>query len=109
MIAAGHPAARRGEDGYEERARHLGAGLLAELGAALGAVRRARGMRQADVAELMGTSQSCVSDFERAKTNPQFDFIARYAAAVGAELRVAVADGGSELPVLGSPSEDGER
>jgi transcriptional regulator with XRE-family HTH domain len=79
--------------------------LLAELAAALGAARRARGLRQADVAHLMGTSQSCVSDFERAKANPQFDFIARYAAAVGADLRVAVSDGGSEFLVRRSASE----
>ena len=109
MIASGDSAARRGEDGYEERARRVRTGLLAELAAALGAARRARGLRQADVAELMGTSQSCVSDFERAKTNPQFDFIARYAAAVGADLRVAVSDGGYGSPVPDSWSEDGER
>lgn len=70
--------------------------LLADLAEALGAVRRARGLRQADVAALMGTTQSCVSDFERAKTNPQLSFVARYAAAVGAELRVDVAEVGGE-------------
>ena len=72
-----------------------GAGLVAELARALGEVRRARGLRQVDVALLMGTSQSCVSDFERGKANPQLDFVARYAAAVDATLTVAVS--GSEL------------
>jgi transcriptional regulator with XRE-family HTH domain len=83
----------------------VGIGLLAELAAALGAARRARGLRQADVAHLMGTSQSCVSDFERAKTNPQLDFVARYAVAVGARLDIAVSDGGPEFLVRGSSSE----
>ena len=64
--------------------------LVAEIAAALSEVRRARGLRQVDVALLMGTTQSCVSDFERAKTNPELAFVARYAAAVGARLRVEV-------------------
>jgi ribosome-binding protein aMBF1 (putative translation factor) len=109
MIAP-HPAApprpRDGADDegsdYDERARRVGATLLADLAAALGALRRARGLRQADVAALMGTSQSCVSDFERAKTNPQLLFVARYAAAVGAQLRVAVSDGDSKFNVQSS-------
>lgn len=109
MIASSEAGANRGDDGvYEARARRARAGLLAELAAALGAARRARGMRQADVAAAMGTSQSCVSDFERAKTNPQLSFVARYAEAVGAQLRIAVSDGGSELLVPGSSSEDGQ-
>lgn len=100
---------RRGGDGvYEERARRVGVGLLAQLAAALGAARRARGMRQGDVALIMGTSQSCVSDFERAKANPQLDFVARYAAAVGARLTVAVSDGGSESLIPDPSSEDGQ-
>lgn len=82
---------------YEEQARQIVGSLLADLAGALGAARRARGLRQADVAARMGTSQSCVSDFERAKTNPQISFVARYAAAVGARLTVAVSDGSSRL------------
>ena len=73
---------------HDERARRDGTGLIADLAKALGEVRRSRGLRQADVAALMGTSQSCVSDFERGKANPQFEFVARYAAAVGADIRV---------------------
>src|SRR5688572_29204667 len=65
--------------------------LATELAAELSAVHRARGLRQAEVAARMGTAQSCVSDFERSKSNPGLDFIARYAAAVGADLRVEVA------------------
>jgi ribosome-binding protein aMBF1 (putative translation factor) len=84
--------------GSEERAAPTGGLLVVELARTLGEIRRARGLRQADVAALMGTSQSCVSDFERGKANPQFDFVARYAAAVGASLRVGVPD--SELPIL---------
>ena len=72
-----------------------GADLVAALARALGAVRRARGLRQVDVALIMGTSQSCVSDFERGKANPQLDFVARYAAAVDADIELRVH--GSEL------------
>jgi transcriptional regulator with XRE-family HTH domain len=102
------PGVRREALADEGRVVRVGRGLLAELAAALGAVRRARGLRQADVAALMGTSQSCVSDFERAKTNPQLDFIARYAAAVGARLRVDVALSGDgaiarERPIRHAP------
>ena len=82
--------ARRGSESGD-RAAHLGARLAADLAAALGAARRARGLRQTDVAALMGTSQSCVSEFERAKTNSELAFVARYAAAVGVELRIEVA------------------
>ena len=74
-----------------------GTHLVAELARALGAVRRARGLRQVDVATTMGTSQSCVSDFERGKANPQLDFIARYAAAVDADIEFRVQ--GSEFRV----------
>ena len=75
----------------DERADgRAGTRLVAELAQALGEVRRARGLRQVDVALIMGTSQSCVSDFERGKANPQLDFVARYAAAIDADLRIAV-------------------
>ena len=67
-----------------------GTDLVAALARALGTVRRARGLRQVDVALLMGTSQSCVSDFERGKANPQLDFVARYAAAVDADIEFHV-------------------
>jgi transcriptional regulator with XRE-family HTH domain len=61
-----------------------------ELAQALRAVRRARGLRQAEVAARMGTTQSCVSDFERARSNPNLRFVARYASAVGARVRLEV-------------------
>lgn len=92
MIESPVRRSRGGDATPAERRDAVHEALLADLAAALGAVRRARGLRQADVAARMGTTQSCVSDFERAKTNPQLSFVARYAAAVGAELRVDVAD-----------------
>lgn len=93
---------------FEERARRVSVGMLGDLARALTAVRRARGMRQADVAATMGTTQSCVSDFERAKTNPQLRFVARYAAAVGVRLHVTVTDGGAWSLIPGSELEHGE-
>jgi transcriptional regulator with XRE-family HTH domain len=84
-----------------------GVALIGDIARALGAIRRAQGLRQADVAALMGTSQSCVSDFERGKANPQLDFVARYAAAVGATLRVGVP--GSEFPVPSSDHQGRDR
>lgn len=85
---------RPGDGSDADDTCRAGASLLAELAEALGRARRARGLRQADVARRMKTSQSCVSDFERAKTNPQVSFVARYADAVGAHLRVEVWDVG---------------
>lgn len=47
-------------------------------------------LRQADVAQAMGTTQSFVSDFENGKTDPHFSTLQRYARAVGAQLSVLV-------------------
>lgn len=49
-------------------------------------IRKDRGIRQADVAEYMETTQSAVSDFERLGSNPRYTTIQRYARAVGARI-----------------------
>ncbi|MGR6922284.1 helix-turn-helix domain-containing protein [[Actinomadura] parvosata] len=50
------------------------------------AIRRQRGLTQAEVAERMGRSQPAVSDFERLGGDPHLSTIRRYALAVGAEV-----------------------
>lgn len=49
-------------------------------------LRSASKMTQGDVAELMGVSQSAVSQFEHYDSNPTLASIRRYALAVGADL-----------------------
>ena len=55
--------------------------------------RRNRHLRQADVAELMGTRQSVVSDIERGFSDPRLSTLVRYAAALGLALRFQPVDG----------------
>lgn len=50
------------------------------------AIRKQRGLTQAEVAERMGRSQPAVSDFERLGGDPHLSTIRRYALAVGAEV-----------------------
>ena len=45
---------------------------------------------EAEIAELMGSSQARISAFERAETSPTLDTIARMSAALGLEIEVAV-------------------
>jgi transcriptional regulator with XRE-family HTH domain len=59
--------------------------------------RRESGMRQVDVAEQMGTTQSCVSDLESGERDPHFSTLQRYARAVGLTIRLRV---GSEDGVV---------
>lgn len=56
----------------------------------LTALRLARRISQREVAARMGTAQSAVSDLERGLTDPQWSTVQRYAAAVGARVRVEV-------------------
>lgn len=60
--------------------------------------RHALGLRQRDLAELMGVSPSTVATFERAERgNPRIDTLERYARAVGARLVWKII-GDEELP-----------
>lgn len=50
------------------------------------------GLRQIDIAKAMGTTQSAVSDLERLGGDPRISTVQRYARALGARVRMAVAD-----------------
>ena len=60
-------------------------GLLAYVDT-LVALREAARLTQSEVAQRMGTTQSAVSDLERAGSNPRIDTLQRYARAVGHPL-----------------------
>ena len=53
-------------------------------------VRNDRDRTQKDVAELMGTTQSRVSNFERIGGDPRLSTLLRYARAVDTKLRISV-------------------
>ena len=53
--------------------------------------RRAKGLTQKDVARLMKTHQSVISDFELMGGNPRIDTIQRYARAVGYRVLLELA------------------
>lgn len=58
------------------------------------AVREDRGLRQTDIAERMGTTQSRVSNIERIGGDPRISTVMRYGRAVGLRVRfVTVASG----------------
>lgn len=56
---------------------------------ALSSVRKRHKLTQCEVAQVMGTSQSAVSDLENGG-DPYFSTLQRYARAVGARLRIVV-------------------
>lgn len=60
--------------------------LRSELLATLVQRRADLGLRQKDVARLMQTSQSTVSEFENGAADPHFSTLQRYARAVSAEI-----------------------
>lgn len=66
-------------------------------------LRTAQHLTQTDVARVMGTTQSSVSDLERAGSDPRFSTLQRYARAVGAKLRCSVpleSHSSSSIPVF---------
>lgn len=63
-------------------------GPVGDLVADLVARRRAAGLSQHEVAERMGTSQPAVARLEAGQVDARMSTVQRYAAAVGAELRV---------------------
>jgi transcriptional regulator with XRE-family HTH domain len=81
--------------GFREMAqRHDAASaLVAELVAGLVARRRAAGLSQHDVAERMGTSQPAVARLEAGQVDARMSTVQRYAAAVGATLRLSFEEG----------------
>jgi transcriptional regulator with XRE-family HTH domain len=53
-------------------------------------IREKRQLTQARVSELMDTTQSSVSGFERQSGDPKLSTVLRYADAVGAEVNILV-------------------
>lgn len=70
------------------------------------AVRQAKGLKQEDVAERIGRSQSVVSDFERLGGDPHLSTVYRYADAVGASVDWIVTEvTDSHAPAVGAQVE----
>jgi transcriptional regulator with XRE-family HTH domain len=62
----------------------------------LTAIRKKRGITQAEVARRMGVSQPAVAAFEHYDANPRMASIRRYALAIGAEFTVEVRETGGD-------------
>lgn len=75
--------------------------LRSQLLASLVSRRSELGLRQKDVAKLMQTSQSTISEFENGATDPHFSTLQRYARAVGTEV-VASIESASQAPATAS-------
>jgi transcriptional regulator with XRE-family HTH domain len=60
--------------------------------ARLVAVRRSRGLKQADVARRMYVCRGMIAKFEAGSHSPTLATLLRYAAAVGADLRVGAVE-----------------
>ncbi len=65
-------------------------GNTADVIAALTAARAARGLSQTEVAARMGTSQSALARLESGRTDVRLSTLARYAAAIDADIGFAV-------------------
>ena len=65
-------------------------GDTAEVIAALTAFRRSRGLSQTAVAARMGTSQSALARLESGQADVRLSTLARYAAAMNADLGFAI-------------------
>lgn len=62
----------------------------ADVIGALTAVRLARGLSQTEVAARMGTSQSALARIESGQSDVRLSTLARYAAAIDADIDIAV-------------------
>ncbi|MEV0534953.1 helix-turn-helix transcriptional regulator [Kitasatospora sp. NPDC050463] len=76
----------------------------AELVETLVVARKKRGLTQRDVAELMGTSQSTVSEFERVGGDARYSTLQRYARAVDARLLSMVDHTAADLAPAWKPA-----
>lgn len=70
------------------------AGDPVELIDRLSELRRSRGLSQTEVAARMGTSQSALARLESGRADVRVSTLARYAAALDAEIGFAVRDRG---------------
>ena len=77
------------------RARLAGAEegwLFAQIAGQVADRRRARGLSQADLAELVGTTQSAIARLESGGRPPRIDTLLRIANALDADLHVELHD-----------------
>lgn len=81
-----------GIDPADPVARRAGeaVGAMFALIAGLVAVRKARGMSVAEVAEAIGKTPQEVSDFETMSSDPHLSMVRRYSVAVGARVSYKV-------------------
>lgn len=54
------------------------------------AVRKAAGMSQSDIANIIGVKQSTISEFENESSDPKVSTLQRYARAVGTQLHMFI-------------------
>ena len=66
------------------------ASLLMRAMRSLVELRKERKLRQKDIARIMGTTQSAVSDLENFRVDPQVSTLFRYARATGGQVRLMV-------------------
>ncbi len=75
----------------------------------LRAVRRRRGLTQAELARRAGTSQPVVSAYEHGRRDPTVGTLARLVAAGGERLLLSAGPAMADLPPPTTPEEHGER
>lgn len=73
------------------------------------AVRRRRGLTQADLARYAGTSQPVVSAYERGRRDPTFGTLRKLIEASGERLRIDASPEGPDLPPAATPEEHARR
>ena len=61
-----------------------------EVAAQLKQVRKAEGMTQEHLAELVGTKKSNISRLESGRYNPSLDFLVKVAGGLGREIQISV-------------------
>lgn len=69
------------------RASEYGGTMGEEMGRALRAARRAKGLRQYQVAESLGVTREAVSQWETGRTEPSSSHLVQFAALVGTDVR----------------------
>ena len=71
--------------------------------------RRRKGLSQAELATLAGTSQPVISAYENGRRDPTFRTLRRLVAAAGGRLELRLGDEPPDIPPPTSPEEHGER
>ena len=87
-----HDGRRRAIDRLRERLAHAEGGwLFAQIADDVANRRRARGVSQAELAALCGTTQSAIARLESGGRPPRIDTLLRIASALDCDLVVALA------------------